>query len=308
LSSQYICETLLGTGGFATVFRARHKTAPVRVAIKMIDKDRLSSESHRTALAREKSLLKRMNHPFIAKFFFFVDQEGSVGLAEELAPHGSLLQRVAENGPIPETQLRLYFMQLVSVLDYLHNVRKVAHRDIKLENILLDASNNIKVIDFGLSRAFSDDEFFTTLCGSPPYVSPELLGTGVCTPAADIWALGVVLYACACGRFPFYDANVGTLYRKITTEEIHYPMVLSDNLINLLKGMLCRDPVNRFTIAQIIEHAWFPTRQYAVLNNTISMIFGFDDIMPEIDEDIIAEMGLDEIESCDLSRAIEARE
>jgi serine/threonine protein kinase len=275
----------------------------------MIDKTHLSTEMGQTLLAREIAFLKQMNHPFIAKFFFFEKRDDGVGIAQELAAHGSLLDFVNEKGPIPENRLRFYFMQLVSVVDYLHNVRKVAHRDIKLENILLDDANNLKVVDFGVSHAFCEtSDLFTTPCGSPVYKSPELLGSGRHTPAVDIWSLGIVLYACACGRFPFFSESIDDLSRKITSGEIQYPVTISDSLIDLLKRMLCRDPESRVTIAQIIEHPWFPTAQYRRLSETVKTIFGLDHAVPEVDHDVISDMSMNEIASCDLIRNLKAGE
>jgi serine/threonine protein kinase len=270
----YICESVIGTGGFATVYRARHRTAPVRVAIKLVCDRQLTSEMDRTRLMREVSLLKQMDHPFIAKLFFVTRQETNVAIVQEYVPHGTLLDFLTQHGPLPEPQLKYYFIQILSVVDYLHNVRKVTHRDLKLENILLDAFNNIRVVDFGLGRAFLDPaDTFTTPCGSPPYLAPEMVTAGVYTRETDIWSLGVVLYTLATGTMPFYGPDFSELCQQIVERPILYPTNLSDDLIDLLKRMLCRNHATRITIEEMKSHPWFPAEPYA-------SIFGSPAISP----------------------------
>jgi serine/threonine protein kinase len=245
-------------------------TMPAWIAIKVIDKSYIVDEPNRERLAQEISILTKMNHPFIAKLLFVSDEEDHVELGQELAPHGNFTEFLAQTGELPEDQIRYYFMQLVSVLEYLHNERKVAHRDLKLENILLDYYDNIKVIDFGLSHEFENaNDLFTTPCGSCPYISPELIVTGRQGVPADIWSLGMILYACATARLPFRNDNFQMLYRQILSAEIYYPMNLSDELTDLLKKMLCRDPHRRITIEEIKQHPWFPTERYAALQRAV---------------------------------------
>jgi serine/threonine protein kinase len=249
VAENYTCDTIVGTGGFATVFRACHRVAPVRVAIKLIDQAQIDDEKGRTRLMREISLFRQMNHPFIAKLFFVAGQSQNIAIVQEYAAHGTLLDLLTKRGVLHENLIKYYFLQIVSVLDYLHNVRKVTHRDIKLENILLDNFSNIKVIDFGLSRTFiNSQDIFSTPCGSPPYIAPELITIGTYTRAADVWSLGIVLYALATGSIPFYHEDLSILSRQITSKRIRYPISLSDDFIDLLNKMLCRDPQNRITI------------------------------------------------------------
>jgi serine/threonine protein kinase len=191
-------------------------------------------------------------------------------------------------------------MQLVSVLDYPHNVQKVAHRDLELENILLDSFDNIRVIDFGLSRTFSEEQdAFTTPCGSPAYLSPELITDGKCTMATDIWSLGVVMYGCATGRFPFFHENMAILCRLITTRDVYYPMTLSDELTDLLQRMLCRNPDERITINQIKRHPWFPAEQYA----SFRKLYDLEDPMT-VDEEVLGMMEGNAINCTNLEQEI----
>jgi serine/threonine protein kinase len=228
------------------------------VAIKLLNQNLINTEADQINVLREVSLFRRMNHPLITKFFFVTHEKENIAIVQEYVQHGTLLNLLESQGPLPENQLRYYFLQLVWVLDYLHNVQNVAHHDLTLENIILDAHNNIKFIDFGFSRAFIQSQNqFTTFCSSPPYIAPELITTGKYTYAADIWSLGIMLYALAIGKFPFFHNNLPTLHRQIISGQIHYPITLSDDFIDLLQRMLCCDPSNGVTIEQIKARPWF---------------------------------------------------
>jgi serine/threonine protein kinase len=214
---------------------------------------------------------------------------------------------IARNGPLPEHLIRHYFVQLVCALDYLHNVQKVAHRDLKLENILLDAHNNIKIIDFGLSRSFLEEgNLFTTMCGSYPYVAPEIIISGRYTQAADVWSLGIVLYAMATAQFPFAASDVIELCHEIVTKPINYPTNLSGELIDLISKMLCRDCDERIRIDQIKFHSWFPNEQYNSMVHAIETVFQYGS--GRIDREVIEMMELDGLNGLDFSRLYESLE
>jgi serine/threonine protein kinase len=260
---------------------------------------------------REIEILRQLDHPFIAKIFsVFAEAEG-IAIVQEYASRRTLFDQITNHGPVSETQAKYYFMQLIAVLEYLHFERKVTHRDFKLENILLDAYDNIKVVDFGLSRTFSDDnQRFTTPCGSPPYLAPELLSTGIYTPASDIWSLGIVLYSIVIGSMPFFHNDFQTLCRQILSKKIRYPMFLSDDLIDLLKKMLCRQPSDRITIQQITNHPWFPHKQYQTVIEACKSVshFGDHNLSTQIDESIIAVMISNGIDCTGLCEALESGE
>jgi hypothetical protein len=204
-----------------------------------------------------------------------------------------MLNYVNNNGPLEEGRARRYFCQLISALHYLHNVRFIAHRDLKAENVLLDRNDNIRLIDFGLSRAFTKGTpTLLTACGSPAYEAPEMIKGFSYTKAADMWSAGVLLYAIVAGRLPFDSENRQDLLQKIVTEEPRYPSIMSRCLIDLLKRLLVKDPNGRITIDRIQEHPWFSQCQYSLLigfNTTV--IYG-----DGVDRDVIdcmSRMGID---------------
>jgi serine/threonine protein kinase len=299
--SSYICEAVIGTGTFATVFRARHRIAPITIAVKVIRQLPFPTEVDTTKIIREISIHKQLNHPFIVKLFCSTFNETECTMLQEYAPNGSLLDYVIQHGPLSEMTAQYWFLQLVSALDYLHNVQRVVHRDLKLDNILLDSFNNIKLIDFGLSHVITDNGgLFKTRCGSLPYIAPEIILTGKYTNAADIWSLGICLFAITIGQFPFQNDNNNNddhidndkLIESITHHHIQYPSFLSDNLIDLLSKMLCRDPRKRITIDQIKSHSWFPRNHYSLVMRTTNetLKFGVDSPSICIDQQIISVM------------------
>ena len=262
----FVLERNIGSGAFAAVWRAHHSISNATVAIKVINKSTISTPVARTRLQREIALLKKMDHPFIAEFFHVIENDDCFFLVMEYVENGNLLDYVNGNGRLSEDQARRYFTQLVSVLEYLHVEKKVAHRDLKCENVLLDRYNNIRVIDFGLSNMFSDVcPQLNTACGSPAYAAPEMVKGNAYTQAADIWSAGILLYAITVGHLPFDDDNLQRLLQKIVYTEASYPSFLSPPLVDLLQKMICKDPDSRINLDRIKNHPWFSQAEYYAL-------------------------------------------
>jgi tRNA A-37 threonylcarbamoyl transferase component Bud32 len=262
----YVFEKCLGTGAFAEVWLASHQSTLLKVAIKVILKSSIVDPEAMTRFARELNFLKQMRHSFISEFFECLEDDHAFYCCMEFAENDTLLKFMLQNGPLPESQARHFFSQLVCVLEYLHVDLCVCHRDVKAENLLLDRHNNIRVIDFGLSNQFNANHpVLNTACGSPPYAPPEMIKRQPYTQAADIWSAGVLLYSMATGTLPFDDENVTTLLRKIVTQEVPYPSYLSRPLSDLLQRMLTKNPEMRITLDEIKNHEWFSQSQYAAL-------------------------------------------
>jgi serine/threonine protein kinase len=153
----YRLKEKLGRGSFAVVWLAEHKILKTDVAIKVIARSAIESEDLQTRFVRELNIIKQMDHPFIAKLYEIITTSTHTYVVQELAERGSLLNLVNTHGRLPESNARRYFSQLVSALEYLHDERMIAHRDLKAENVLLDRNLNIRLIDFGLSQTFSKD-------------------------------------------------------------------------------------------------------------------------------------------------------
>jgi 5'-AMP-activated protein kinase catalytic alpha subunit len=132
------------------------------------------------------------------------------------------------------------------------------HRDLKPENLLLDHNNCIKIVDFGLSNLYTNNEKLKTACGSPCYAAPEMIkGEKYYGLGADIWSSGVILFAMVCGYLPFEDQNTKKLYQKILKADFTLPQFLSDDAKDMIQNILNPDPTKRFTIEDIRSHPWY---------------------------------------------------
>jgi hypothetical protein len=264
---QYCLEEGIGDGSFASVWRAHPVQCPeIPIAIKVMSKSQFTTPQAKTRLTREVSLLRKMRHPFISEFFQLTEDSSNYYLVMEHVSRGHLLDYVNEHGALSEDQARRYFTQLIWVLEYLHLDMHIAHRDLKCENVLLDAYDNIRVIDFGLSSQFTEvHPELKTACGSPAYAAPEMIRGDLYTRAADIWSSGILLFAIIAGYLPFDDENVQRLLQKIVYTEPVYPARFSPPLVDLLQKMICKDPEARIDIAAIQLHPWFSQTEYSAM-------------------------------------------
>jgi hypothetical protein len=167
-----------------------------------------------------------------------------------------LLDYITGNGKLKEKAARKFTRQMVSAIDYCHQ-NSIAHRDLKIENMLVDLNGNIKILDFGLSNYFNPEDSLKTFCGSLYFAAPELLmGRAYIGPEVDVWALGVVIYVMVCGKVPFDDKSLPLLHDKIKRCDIQYPSHLSADCKDLLQRMINGDPTKRATISEVINHPW----------------------------------------------------
>ncbi|KAH0786154.1 CAMK family protein kinase [Histomonas meleagridis] len=174
----------------------------------------------------------------------------------EYAEEGTLLEYVNTNGPMKENRAKEVFLELILALDYLHNQKRIIHRDLKAENILLDRNFNIRIIDFGLSNIINQNSPLTTVCGSPSYVAPEMLLDQPYTEKSDIWSAGVLLFAIVASFLPYEDSSIPKLINKILHDEPNFPTHFSSDLKDLLQNMLTKDPNKRITLKGIMQHPW----------------------------------------------------
>jgi serine/threonine protein kinase len=300
---------MLGAGAFATVWLGTHRITRRNVAIKIILKSTLDSEEALTRFAREISLLKSMNHPFVAELFEMIEDDSAYYLVMEFIEHGNMLEYVNSHGRLSEDQARRYFCEIISALDYLHNSRFVAHRDLKAENILLDRHNNVRLIDFGLSKQFSKGApTLITACGSPAYAAPEMIQGHSYTKAADVWSAGICLFAMVAGHLPYEDANVEGLLQKVVSNEPQYPQSMSRGLVDFLQRLLCKSPDARITIDRLKEHHWFSQCEYSVLVGFHTSLGRGSDAARLLEREIVDEMSEMGVDCKDLPRAILAGE
>lgn len=208
----------MGQGAFAIVRRATHKQTKHVIAIKTYDKKNLQDKETQMAVHREINTLSDLWHPNIMKLHEVVDQRTHVHLIMELCQGSSIFHHIKKmpDQRLPEDTCKHIFQQLVRSMAYMHS-KGYAHRDLKLDNILMDwNSKNIKIIDFGFSLKCKQDEKLSVFCGTPHYMDPDIVRKQAYNgPAADVWACGVILYIIFVGKLPFFGEFEADLFRKI---------------------------------------------------------------------------------------------
>uniref|UniRef100_A0A8B9JMW3 non-specific serine/threonine protein kinase n=1 Tax=Astyanax mexicanus TaxID=7994 RepID=A0A8B9JMW3_ASTMX len=230
----------IGKGNFAKVKLARHILTGKEV----------------TRLFREVRIMKLLNHPNIVKLFEVIETEKTLYLVMEYASGGEVFDYLVAHGRMKEKEARAKFRQIVSAVQYCHQ-KCIVHRDLKAENLLLDADMNIKIADFGFSNEFTVGNKLDTFCGSPPYAAPELFqGKKYDGPEVDVWSLGVILYTLVSGSLPFDGQNLKELRERVLRGKYRIPFYMSTDCENLLKKFLILNPTKRGSLEQIMKDRW----------------------------------------------------
>ncbi|ORY66545.1 uncharacterized protein BCR38DRAFT_430612 [Pseudomassariella vexata] len=254
---------LIGKGSFGKVYLANHKlTNGSKVVLKSAKKD----DSN---LAREIHHHRQFVHPHIARLYEVIVTESMVWLVLEYCPGDELYNYLLKHGPLPVEKVQKTFTQLVGAVSYVH-LQSCVHRDLKLENILLDKHENVKLVDFGFTREYEGkSNYLQTFCGTICYSAPEMLkGEKYAGEKVDVWSLGVILYALLCGELPFDDDDDNVTRKKILTEEAKYPDHLPPDAVALLKLLLSKRALIRPTLPDILTHPFLAEhapQQHAIL-------------------------------------------
>lgn len=250
----------LGEGNFGKVKYSKNIHTGFPFAVKILEKKKIIHLKISDQIKREIATLKLLKHPNIVRLHEVLASKTKIYMVLEYVNGGELFDRIASKGKLSEERGRKLFQQLIDGVSYCHD-KGVFHRDLKLENILIDAKGNIKVSDFGLSalpQHFRNDGLLHTTCGSPNYVAPEILANrGYDGAASDIWSCGVILYVILTGYLPFDDRNLAVLYQKIVKGDTQIPKWLSPGAQNMIKRILDPNPAKRITMAEIKEDEWF---------------------------------------------------
>ena len=252
----------LGRGSFATVKEASDITGKMNqtVAVKIF-KD-VDNELDMMDIEQEIRIMKDLDHECCLSLLDVVVDEdsGSIFVVMELAKE-ELTQRMEESptGRLPEGVAREYFRQLIDGLGYLHG-NDIIHRDIKFENIMLDANGRVKIGDFGMSKVARIDQQLATRCGSTRYISPEMAlmqpGDTYDGRAMDVWSSGVLLFAMLTGTLPFPQEALGDMLKAITRGAYSIPTFVSSEAHDLISKMLALDSAKRLKLDSVRKHPW----------------------------------------------------
>ncbi|GMS96817.1 hypothetical protein PENTCL1PPCAC_18992, partial [Pristionchus entomophagus] len=245
----------LGSGTYGKVSLAYDHKFDREVAVKLIKKSAIENKADLVRIRREIRIMSALNHPNIIQIFEVFENKDKIILVMEYANGGELYDYVSKYGSLQEQEARRIFRQITSAVLYCHK-HKVAHRDLKLENILLDSNNHAKIADFGLSNYFSDKTLLNTFCGSPLYASPEIInGTPYRGPEVDCWSLGILLYTLVYGSMPFDGRDFNRMVRQIKKGAYYEPDTPSTASM-LIRNMLRVNPERRANIDDIASHWW----------------------------------------------------
>ncbi|MCJ1474679.1 hypothetical protein MMC13_003339 [Lambiella insularis] len=245
----YTLGKLIGKGSFGKVYLATHKlTNGSKVVLKSANRDDAN-------LAREIHHHRQFLHPHIARLYEVIITESLVWLVLEYCPGDELYNYLLRHGKLPTNQVQKIFTQLVGAVSYVHNYSCV-HRDLKLENILLDKNENVKLCDFGFTREYDGKtSHLQTFCGTVCYSAPEMLkGEKYQGEKVDVWSLGVILYALLTGELPFDDDDEMVTKHKILSSEPKYPETLPTEARALIAQLLSKRPILRPTLADILTN------------------------------------------------------
>ncbi len=247
---------LIGKGAFGKVTLGINKLTGKQVAIKTIDKSYMKDDFSRKKVFQEVYILKKTRHANVIRLLEVFEGPKHLFIVMEFAPGGDLLKYVKKKGRLSETEARRLMRQIVFGLGHIHS-RGVLHRDIKLDNILLDADGSVKICDFGVSKIINKGEIIKEQCGTPAYIAPEVISNeGYEGFYIDHWSLGVLLYAMLCGTIPFKAQNMRDLLKVIKSTPVTFPVALSDGAKSLVRGLLTINPYERLSIPEILAHPW----------------------------------------------------
>eukprot|EP00606_Chrysophyceae_sp_TOSAG23-5_P001366 GSChrysophyteH2.ASY1.ANO1.584.1 assembled CDS len=243
---QYMLGKAIGEGTFGKVKLAVHLPTGEKADVRRVN--------------REIKILKKSAHKNVIQLYEVLDTQNSIYLIMENCEGGEMFQYIVQHRHVPEPQACKFFHQIIDGVEALHK-SEVTHRDLKPENLLLKASKNgwlVKIVDFGLSNTHEGGKLLGTACGSPCYAAPEMIaGKKYVGPLADMWSLGVILFALVCGFLPFEDQNTSVLYKKILSGEYKPAKWISKDVSDLIRKILETDPTKRYTVSDVRKHRWY---------------------------------------------------
>ncbi|XP_072337308.1 3-phosphoinositide-dependent protein kinase 1-like isoform X3 [Scyliorhinus torazame] len=238
---------ILGEGSFSTVVLAREPSTGKEYAIKILEKRHIIKENKVPYVTRERDIMSRLDHPFFVKLYFTFQDDEKLYFGLSYAKNGELLKYIRKQGSFDENCTRFYSAEIVSALEYLHEIG-IIHRDLKPENILLSEDMHIRITDFGTAKVLSSDSTqarANSFVGTAQYVSPELLTEKSACKSSDLWALGCIIYQLVAGLPPFRAGNEYLIFQKIIKLEYEFPEKFFPKAKDLVQQLLVFEHTKR---------------------------------------------------------------
>ena len=256
--SFYKFGRVIGKGAFGKVNIGLHILTGRIVAIKSFNKTKFTNESYKNKIVNEINIMKNLKHFSVVKLLDTIETDKYILLVMENILGGDLLTFLKKRNKLQEKTAKFIFNQLLQALKYIHS-KNIVHRDIKLDNILIDLNNNIKLCDFGVGKYIQNsNELLYEQCGTPAYIAPEVLaGGGYCGFPVDLWSSGVVLYSLLMGKIPFKAQKISELQDLIMSGNYKIIEGISKNASDLLNKLLEINPSKRISVDEALNHPWF---------------------------------------------------
>ena len=253
----YRCgDRCIGKGGFGEVWKVNHKKTGDVYVIKVLDKDSLKSQKLISQLNLEIQIMYKAHHPHLMQLINHYEDDDNFFMIMPYASRGQLYTLLRKNTRFDQRTTAQFLRETISAVKYLHD-HNVIHRDIKPENILLDQNYRVKLSDFGWENFCQKNETRTTFCGTPEYLSPEMVKKLPHDYRVDIWSLGVLLFECLAGYPPFTGKTEEDLFKNIRQRKIHWPIDFPPLAKNLVMKILKLNPKERPSLDDILKHSWF---------------------------------------------------
>ena len=251
-------EKFIGKGGFGEVWKVIHKKTNLTYVIKVIDKISIYEQKLVDQMNREIEMMYKLNHPHVMKLVNHFEDDDKFYMIMPYAAKGQLYSLLRRQVRFDQRTAAQYMRETIEAVRYLHSFSpKIIHRDIKPENLLLDENYRIKLSDFGWANYQEENQLRKTFCGTPEYLSPEMIRKTGHNYLVDIWTLGVLLFELLAGYAPFTGANQSELFMNIKKLKINWPIDFPPLAKNLVTKILKLNPKERLSIEEISNHTWF---------------------------------------------------
>jgi serine/threonine protein kinase len=249
---------VIGKGSFGTVFMVKKKDTKKPYAMKMLLKDKVMKRKQYEHTLSERRILQDIDHPFLIGLRFSFQSKAKLYMVFDFFNGGELYTYISK-GKFTEQRAKFYTAEILLGLGHLHK-HNIVYRDLKPENLLLDAVGHIRICDFGLSKQDVEGDSVKSICGTPEYLAPEVIRRKAYGKAVDWWSLGTLVYEMIHGLPPYYNTNRQIMYKQILRKKLEKPSSMSPQAFDLCKKLLERDPEKRLGYngpEEIMAHPWF---------------------------------------------------